>query len=1011
MKSLRTKRTVTSRSVASRRPKSRAAHPKVSKAPSELFVVGVGASAGGLQALQSFFGALTEPVPAAFVVVQHLSPDFKSFMVELLAKHTTMHVQAATHGTTVAAGNIYLIPPKMTLTIVKGRLHLERVDPRHGLHLPIDRFFLSLAQDRSHHAVAVVLSGTGSDGTAGVRAIKDAGGLVMVQSEESAQFDGMPRSAIATGLSDYVLAPDKMAAQLTAFFRRPSLVQGDALSGRRPRNSEALLAEVFALLRSHCGVDFTHYKAATVDRRIERRMSVCQIPSLADYARHLGQSPRELTLLFNELLIGVTSFFRDRPAWDILGKDILPTLLKNTPPAEPFRAWVAGCSTGEEAYSLAMLIAEQMDKLRMHRAVKIFATDISKDALSAAARGLYSPSEIVGLSPTRLQQFFVKENTGYRVKTRLREMVVFANHNLLSDPPFTKLSLVSCRNLLIYLHSAMQQRLLTLFSFALRDDGVLFLGSSESIGDATDRFQAIATRANLYRNRRVGQAPPPLSPASSRLVRVAAETSTTLQRAVSRITVGDVPSIDDINKRIVEEFAPACLVIDGRDDVLHVLGNAGDYLKLPPGGFTRNVFKLTAHNIANALRSALIRAQQKNDTFTYENVRFKTGRKETVVRLHVRPVTDRQGKPTGVRLILIETKATLAATKDAATGAKVSRREARTSQQIGALERDLSLTRESLQATVQDLETSNEEIQAANEELLAANEELQSTNEELQSVNEELHTVNAENQSRIEELAQLTNDINNLLATAAIGVLLVDPELRVRRASRSALLTLDLTEADLGMPIETVARVLPMAELPALAERVMRSGQPEEKEIERPGTGRWWLVRCLPFRNELGKTNGVVVTLIDLTDRHESEKRVLTQSAMTQGVLDAMDASVAVIDRDGRILYVNKAWRSTGSSAPLPAPHGLDVEDNYFAACTEAERLGSGPAKTTLHGLRQVLRGELSHFTHDYTNNNLDEPRWYRVHAVPLQSANGGLAIAHFNITPMKNAEALLARS
>jgi len=989
----------------SRKPtiRQRAAKASIAKAAERAaeagtpFVVGVGASAGGLQALQSFFDALPERVPAAFVVVQHLSPDFKSFMVELLTKHTRMRVQRAEQNAEVAAGNVYLIPPKMTLTIKGGRLHLAKTDPHRGLHLPIDQFFLSLAQDRQYRAVAIVLSGTGSDGTAGIRAVKDAGGLVMVQSEDSAQFDGMPRSAIATGLADHVLPPDQMAAQLVAYLNQPSGGPADAANGRRPRANETFVAEIVGHLRSHSGVDFAHYKPATIDRRIERRMNVCQIGELSDYVRHLAQSPREVALLFNELLINVTSFFRDKQAWDTMAKEVIPPLLKELPPSEPFRAWVAGCATGEEAYSIAMVVAEQLDRLRIHRQVKIFATDIAKDALAKAARGHYSASEAAGISANRLQQFFVKDNAGYRVRARLREMVVFANHNLLSDPPFTKLSLVCCRNLLIYLQSPMQQRVLTLFSFSLRDDGVLFLGSSESIGDATDRFHALSTKANLYRNRRVNQPPPPLATATSRLLRTNGE-SPALRRAVARITAGEMPSVDEIHRRISEEFAPACLVVDSRDDVLHIVGGAGDYLKHPPGGFTRNLFKLTAHNLANALRSALIRAQQRHDTFTQDNLRFRDGRKMRTVRLHVRPMLDKDGKSTGIRLILIEPKPTTAAAGKA-TG---RRDDPQVAGRISDLERDLSLTRESLQATVQDLETSNEEIQAANEELLAANEELQSTNEELQSVNEELHTVNTENQNRIEELSQLTNDINNLLATASIGVLLVDSQLRIRRASRSALQTLDLTEGDIGVPIETVSRILHAPDLPAMAERVMRSGQAEEKELPRLGAGRWLLIRCVPFRDEVGRNQGVVLSLIDLTERHDAEKRLLAQAAITQSVLDTIDASVAVVDRDGRILYTNKTWCGSGAHGAAPAPSTLDVGANYLDICAEAASKGDVTAQATLNGMREVLRGESNRFSADYAMGRGDDQRWYRVHVLPLTPADTGIAVAHFDITPAR---------
>jgi two-component system, chemotaxis family, CheB/CheR fusion protein len=371
------------------------------------FVVGIGASAGGLQALESFFGSMKDPPHAAFVVVQHLSPDFKSFMVELLTKHTNMPVLRAEQDMPVSARHLYLIPPRTTLTISKGRLQLEKYDPHHGLHLPIDRFFISLAADQQQRAIGIVLSGTGSDGTAGVRAIKDAGGMVMVQSEESAQFDGMPRSAISTGLADYVLPPENMPAQLATYLSHPLLTSKCAFDPRR--DGESSLSEIFVLLRAHSGVDFANYKAATVDRRIERRMSVCQIANLADYVRHLRQSTREVSLLFNELLIGVTSFVRDLTAWEALQKEVLPELLKELPANETFRAWVPGCSTGEEAYSLAIVVNETMDKLRLHHSVKIFATDISKESLTIATRGHYSPSEVAGLPSAWLNKYFIKE--------------------------------------------------------------------------------------------------------------------------------------------------------------------------------------------------------------------------------------------------------------------------------------------------------------------------------------------------------------------------------------------------------------------------------------------------------------------------------------------------------------------------------------------------------------------------------------------------------------------------
>lgn len=972
------------------------------------FVVGVGASAGGLQALQSFFGAIKEPPHAAFVVVQHLSPDFKSFMVELLTKHTRMPVQRAEQNLAVQPGHIYLIPPSTTLTIDRGRLHLKRADPHRGtLHLPIDQFFFSLAKDQQHRAVAIVLSGTGSDGTAGVRAIKDAGGVIMVQSEDSAQFDGMPRSAIGTGLADYVLPPEKMSDQLTAYLKQPLLARMGGVSRRQGKEVDAALAEIFPLLRAQCGVDFSHYKPATIDRRIARRMGVCQIDSLTAYATHLAQSPREVSLLFNELMIGVTSFFRDKDSWAVLEKRVLPDLIKALAPDEQFRAWVCGCSTGEEAYSLAIMVAEQMEKLKVHRSVKIFATDISKDALAVAARGEYTPSETAAVSRQRLQRFFTQDRDGFRIKTNIRETVVFANHNVLSDPPFTKLSLVCCRNLLIYLQAPIQQRVLTLFSFALMDKGVMFLGSSENVGDVADRYLPLHARANLFRNRRVDEAPPLLANPLRDRRRV--DPVDALQRANARVTAADVPSVDDINKRIFLEAAPACIAIDSRDDVIHVVGDdSTDYLRVAPGTFTRNLFKLVQHSgLLSALRSALIRAQPKGDKFTLDHVRFQSGRKPWMLRLRVRPLPDVHGRPTGVRLIFID--------REAAPARPVGKRpparaDTQSALRITELERDLSLTRESLQATVQDLETSNEEIQAANEELLASNEELQSTNEELQSVNEELHTVNAENQNRIEVLTQLTNDVNNLLGTVGLGVLLVDPQLRVRRASRSALQLLELNEADLGVPIETVARILNAKDLPALVEQVITSGRNEEREMQRRGAGQWLLMQCVPFRNELGRTQGVVLTIFDITERHLFEQKLLAQAALTQSVLDAMEACIAILDGDGRVVHVNKNWHEFGEGDGGGEVIGLRIGSNYFDAC---RRVGDtiSELRTCLDGIRKVANRELERYSGDYRWDSSSDKRWFRLHAVPLQSPESGLAVAHFNITAMKRAEALLAEN
>ncbi|HEY1108861.1 MAG TPA: PAS domain-containing protein, partial [Opitutaceae bacterium] len=475
--------------------------------------------------------------------------------------------------------------------------------------------------------------------------------------------------------------------------------------------------------------------------------------------------------------------------------------------------------------------------------------------------------------------------------------------------------------------------------------------------------------------------------------------SPALQRATARATAGDVPTLEAVHRLIAAEFAPACLVIDGRDEVVHIVGNAGSYLKLGEGGITRNLFKLTQHNLANALRSALIRAQQKGDRFTYENVRYTEGRKTRVVRLHVRPVLDKQGKLTGTRLIFIEEVKSIPARRSA----RGTRQEGADARHIADLERDLSLTRESLQATVQDLETSNEEIQAANEELLAANEELQSTNEELQSVNEELHTVNVENQSRIEDTTRLNNDLNNLLATASVGVLLFDSELRVRRASKSALQLLDLSDSSLGVPIETIARILHAPDLPTKVQHVMAEGHGEEFEVRRADSKRWTLVRCMPFRNETGRTQGAVVTLIDITERHRHQERSTAQVELTQTVLDAMDSGTIILDRDGLVRLANRHWASVAEASGDGLLAKLRVGGNFFDHAQRSKAVAGLSAKVLVEGMRQVLRGERASFSKDYAVGPADAPaerRWYRITASPLTSPEEGLVVTHLSLTP-----------
>ncbi|MBX3746853.1 MAG: PAS domain-containing protein [Verrucomicrobiae bacterium] len=955
--------------------------------PAPHFIVGVGASAGGLEALGKLFVNMPADSDLSFVVVQHLSPDYKSFMVELLSKRTVIPVLRAEDGIEVKPNHIYLIPPKKNLKIFQGRLLLVDPDLTRGVNLPIDVFFRSLAEEKQHQAIGIVLSGTGSDGTMGIRAIKDAGGMVMVQSEATAQFDGMPRSAIGTGLADSILPPEEMPRQLLTYLQHPFVANRQTLM-RNQTSTDTLMHKIFALLRDQCGVDFSFYKPSTIDRRIERRISINQLHSLDEYFQYLHSSPREAGLLFQELLICVTRFFRDREAFEHLEKDVIPDLCQRAPANETLRIWVASCSTGEEAYSLAMLFADEMRRQGRIWPVKIFATDISKNAIEIASHGLYSESEVADVPPDKLKRFFTRKADGWQVSPALRQMVVFAKHDLLKDPPFTKLDFVSCRNVLIYFQSALQSRVVNVFHFALKPGGILFLGSSETIGDHTEKFNTLNTRHKLYQTRpgayvHAGSAQSPVPERSWQPDPI---------RLARHQPAADLRLLETVYQQILTDYGPACIVVDDNNEITHVLGKAGDYLHAPPGAFTRNILKLTSHNLSVTLATMLHRVNRDGRAHAIDNVRFHQGRKVRSVRLRVKPVHPENRAASGIRLIFIEPKDSSPATPRVL---KEFKADHTARQRIKDLEQELVYSKETLQATIEELETSNEELQAANEELLAANEELQSTNEELQSVNEELHTVNTENQNRIEELTALGNDINNLLASTRVGTMLVDPDLRIRRMSTALQSLTHLTSGDIGAPLEVLSRELQSPEIIDLARQVSRECQTLEHLVSEQG-GRTLLVRLAPYRTETNAISGLVLTVIDLTENRRKE-------ALVQGVVDAMPAHVAVVDDLGRILLVNQAWRRFAQSGEN-LPGTGDVGSNYFEVCRAAQDRDPA-ARRCLEGLESLLRDGNAHFETEYPCHTGGSTRWFLVHASRLPG-NNGLVIAHVEITRRKEQEA-----
>lgn len=846
--------------------------------PSPTHYVAVGASAGGLEAIESFFSHMPPDSGLGFIVIQHLSPDYKSLMVELLSKKTLMPVHRAEDGMLVLPNHVYLIPPKKNLTIFHGKLLLSEQDHSKGVNLPIDVFLRSLAEDQSEKAVAIILSGTGSDGTRGVRAIKEYGGMVMVQDEESAKFDGMPRAAIATGLADFVLPPDKMPGQLLSFAKHPYITKVER--SETLLSDEQGLTRVFAILREKCKVDFTFYKPSTVTRRIERRMTINQTDDIKDYVAFLANNSSEVMALYRELLIGVTSFFRDQEAFDRLAQHGLPEIFKNVnvgAGGREIRFWVAGCSTGEEAYSLAILARESMEALGISHDVKIFATDIDRDAIHFAANGSFPESIAADVSPRLLAKYFYKKEENFQIARNIREMVVFAQHNLIRDPPFTNIALISCRNLLIYLQPILQRKVLEFFNFSLNPGGILLLGTSETTGDMTDYFESLDPKWKLYRSR--GRLKP-LSDAAH-LLSVTDTRSRELrgQFASARRTLRlseEERVLERFLDVVTQDYIPLAIIVNSQLEVLHVLGDAGGYFRLPSGKVVNDISRMAARELAIPLTTGIQKVFRQRQELRFSNIRLPQDSGVRMVDLRIRPLPEKKGQEPLVAVFVDEVKKIGAVEADSAAQAYDLSKAAE--ERLRDLEQDLQFTRENLQATIEELETANEELQATNEELLASNEELQSTNEELQSTNEELFTVNTEYQSKIIELTELNNDVENLLSATQIGHLLLDENLEVRRFSPRIAEIFKLLDSDVGRPITHISHYLVDCDPIRLVRQVQATNQPLEQEV-RAQNGRWHLMRVVPYVVGPRTYSGTMLSFIDITRFKEMQLALAEQEA------------------------------------------------------------------------------------------------------------------------------------
>ncbi|MDF1584357.1 MAG: chemotaxis protein CheB [Methyloprofundus sp.] len=819
--------------------------------PPERYIIAIGASAGGLDALERFFDELPSNSDAVFVVVQHLSPDHKSMMDNLLARHTAMPVLMAENTMEMKPNHVYLIPPGKNMTVAGNQLRLIPKPP-HVLSLPIDLFFNLLAKEYGNKTVGVILSGTGSDGTRGAVAINDAGGFLLVQDPETAKFDGMPRSAIATGLVDEIMAPEMLATRIIAHIKN-TIDHKPVTVNRSKADDDNPLDAILHLLYQVGGINFKEYKPATVKRRIERRMQIRHVHDLGNYLKLLESERSEIIALKRDSLIPVTGFFRDPETFEIATKTaIKPIIEEHYNEAQPIRVWVAGTATGEEAYTVAMLFAEAFDRLKRWPQLKIFATDVEQQYIDFASAGVYNEAIANEVSPERLERFFTRRGNQYIVKNEIRQNVVFARHNLLEDPPFTRMDMVTCRNVLIYFATPAQEKALLRFQYALAQSGYLLLGSSESLGTLHKDFSVTNAKHKIYRVLRPVSLP--LSFNSSGAKPEAHGRVSRLNRP--RLFNSETSLIDAGEAMLMRIYTPPALLINEQRELIHVYGDAQRYMQIPQGSMSLDISKLLVGKLA-PIGVALLHKVAKDKTELRSDIQLVAPRngQDEHVRVVVRPVPS-NSEAENYFLMSFELQ-TIAVTS-LAESKEIDLSEI-TGERIQSLERDLSATRDSLQATIEELETSNEELQATNEELMASNEELQSTNEELQSVNEELYTVNSENQEKIDILNRLNFDLDTMTRAALIPTIFVDASLKLTRFTAEASSIFRIREGDIGRSIADFTHEMAYPEFIADIQRVIKEGRAHERELK-TWDNRWFILRALPYNDQPLGNNGAVLT-------------------------------------------------------------------------------------------------------------------------------------------------------
>jgi len=888
------------------KPKSNA-----SKKSNDFNVVGIGASAGGLEAFEKFFLNLPPDSGAAFVLIPHLDPKHVSIMPELIQRYTKMKVNIVKDGIKIKPNSVYIVPPNMRIYIENKALRLIELSEYHEDRLPIDFFFISLANDIKERAIGIVLSGTGNDGTIGLKKIKEEMGITIAQEISSAKYDGMPRSAINSNVVDYVLPVEKMPERIISIKKKPFRkdIEKD--------ETEDILGnheKICAIIKSRTGHDFSFYKKNTISRRVERRMSMQQIEKMSDYVSFLSRNNTEIDSLYRDLLIGVTNFFRNPEAFEELKQRIIPELIKDKPEGYCLRVWAPGCSSGEEAYSLAIIIQESIDNLNKNINAQIFATDIDDIAIGKARIGIYSKDISTEVSEERLHRFFIREDGNYRIKKNIREMVLFATQNLIRDPPFTKIDILCCRNLLIYIKPELQKRLIPIFHYSLKRNGILFLGNSETIGTFTELFSTLDRKWKIYKkiesitdkNRAVD-------------FPLALTSEISMPTRPTKIIVDDIPKLTE--KILLDRYAPSCVIIDENGVIIYIHGRVGRYLELPPGEPRLNIFEMAPEGLRMEIQIAIRKALAQKIEVIHENVRIDNN--NNPINLKVKPLKTDANNNQLIMVIFEEPKSTMQLAKQKDLGVISGTTIENLEKELEYTKENLKLTIDELQLSNEELKSTNEEIQSTNEELQSANEELETSREELQSLNEELITVNTELQTKLDELSQVNNDMKNLLDSIEIPTIFLNNDLSIKRFTTHAKKIINLIPSDIGRPISHIVLNLDYHRLVEDSQEVLDTLVFKEIELKTK-SGQWYTMRILPYRTTDNMIDGLVITFIDIQQQKtiidelkRMDMKLNNSLSYNQNIVDTIREALIILDSDLKVISANHSFYNIFKLLPI----------------------------------------------------------------------------------------------